>query len=116
MIVITKIDCVELPENPARLCTTETLFSETGVPVEVREVMKLVRGQRYVHPLRGIDVIVGVSDEVGEALGITLEVHENMRREIEALREQIIKANYKVALIESYGFWKRLKCLFVGIK
>lgn len=116
MIVITKIDYVELPENPAKLLTNEPVFSENGLPVNVREVMKLVRGQRYVHPLRGIDVAIGVSGEVGDVLGLNFEAHESMKREISVLREQSIMADYKVALIESYGFWKRLKCLFGGIK
>jgi hypothetical protein len=84
--------------------------------VDKKYITEIIHGRRFVHPKRGIDVVLGVTNEVGEKLGLMYECWNDMVAASMRTREVNIAMFKELDKIYNYGFWKRLKCLFVGFE
>lgn len=83
-------------------------------------VEEICKGRRYNNPVTGEDVVIAVTAQVGGVLGLQYEAWDNMMAEHELEVFDVIKELGRVELelniIKQFGFFKRLKCLFTGIK
>ena len=121
MIVIKSVEVLESERDVMQtqeLCydprTFEIPFFDHKVE-DVKVVRELIKGRRFVHPERRIDVVIGMSSKVGEILGLQYEAFESMQNSIATLQETNSAIFDEIEEIRSFGFWKRLKCLFTGI-
>lgn len=84
-------------------------------PLDVRQ--EVIKGKAFRNA-EGEEVIIGMSNEAQELLGIPFQAFEDMRlwleqtrRDLEGCLQDHIKYKQKV---RQAGFWERLKYLFTG--
>lgn len=122
MIVITKIEVLKTNKDFCEivlLCQdpfVNYIKFEEGNAVDIKTVREYIKGRRFYNPRRGIDVVLGVSKEVGDILGLQYEAFENLEKGVEHLRIEKNGYYQELKRIGKFNFWKRLKCLFFGIK
>jgi len=119
MLLITEIKTIETDLDVAQVTRLAYDQSQKHMPfgkemVERKYVTERIHGRRFVHPSRGIDVVMGVTTEAGEKLGLMYECWTDMIKESSRMREINIGMAWELDKIHGFGFWKRLKCLFVG--
>jgi len=130
MLVVTKIETFETPMDTAQL--ERFIYANPqkpeylpidGEPVNVQVLKEVIRGRRFVHPKKGIDVTIGMSSQVAEVLGLQYEAFEELQRQRNFWYEQhgeefqrAEKMKWRLDRIKSYGLWKRIKCVFTGMK
>lgn len=133
MLVVTKIETLETPKNITEIermiydykghfGTCEWVPLE-GQPVNLKVLKEVIRGRRFVHPKKGIDVVIGMTSQVAEVLGLQYEAFEELKNQRDFWSEQHIEElrNHDKSLkqlneMESWGIWKRIKCVFTGIR
>lgn len=128
MKIITDIKVLETNESTYELERHTYLGNETyiqfeGEVVPVNVVKELIRGRRFIDPKRGVDIVLGCSQEVGDILQLQYDAFENMSQNIDTLlRHKDILSRQNVDLRKRFvkvlkaGFFTRLKYLFTGIK
>jgi len=82
---------------------------------EMEVVQELVREHRFTHP-NGTEVIIGMTNKAGKILGLQYEAWESMKSQMDTLMSNYETVESELNEIKSLGFWKRLLCLFTGIK
>jgi hypothetical protein len=78
-------------------------------------VRELIKGRRFINQERGLDIVLGVSQEVGEILGLQYDAFENISMLNDSLQIEKTRLANKLEKISELGFLERLKCLFCGI-
>lgn len=121
MIIITKVETIETDKDFHTVIKMAHDYSKKYIPfgkenIECEFVREHIHGRRFVDTRRGIDIIMGITGEAGEKLGLMYECWENMENEKERFRIENKNLIDNIYRIQHYGFFKRLKCLFVGIK
>ena len=127
MIVITDVKIIKVDENPCILDKYNHNFF-SAEPCNINDMYitrqsEFVKGRRFINREKGIDVIIGVSNEAGKLLGIQYEAFQGLEHQIQDLRSQLEVANdfkriymEKIKILEKSSLLKRLKYLFTGIK
>lgn len=133
MLVVTKIETIETSKNiteierfiydqagPFGTCDWVPL---EGQPVDLKVLKEVIRGRRFVHPKKGIDVVIGMTSQVAEVLGLQYESFEELEKSRSYWSEQHNDELCKNAVLseqlhqmETWGLWKRIKCVFTGIR
>jgi hypothetical protein len=121
MILITKIETLTTDKDFAEVIKMSHDSFNEYIPfkerVEKAEVIReIIHGRRFVDPQRNLDVVIGITDEAGEMLGLTHDAFENLEGEREQYRLERDVIKCELESIKAFGFFKRLKCLFTGIK
>jgi hypothetical protein len=126
MIIITKIEIlktekdfnemIELSYNP----NTQFIHFNDHTKIEdIKTIKELIKGKRFVCSERNIDVIIGISGEAQKIIELILKIQNdefnNLQKENTHLTIERNCYFEQIKEIQSYGFWKRLKCLFKGI-
>lgn len=122
MIVVTKVDIVEVDEDPTTFYHYDppkiqaTTIGE--YPEEVLVEQELIHGKRFVNRQKQ-KVVIGLSKQVQEALGIPLEVISILESRIEyiektnkILRNSIAEERKVTTHYVTMPFFQRLKFLF----
>ena len=98
-----------------------SFFDDQGNAHDWDVIKEMVHGSRYVHPQRGIDIVIGVTSEVGETLGLMYECWEELSAHCATYQAESTRyhaernaAKRELFKIKSLGFWKRLIRLFSG--
>ena len=128
MIIVTNIEYIDTGKNNYyhtlvhKRYNTNTEVVNSGKspsPGDLEYVDECIKGRRFRHPSKNIDVVLGNSARVNDVLGLQYEAFENLRKEnIHAnvsleramLREN--KLESKLKTIRSLGFIGRLIFLF----
>jgi hypothetical protein len=125
MILITKVETVVVDRDIVKMSVDQgyDYVPLSGPLIPIKRFNELIRGKRFINRKRNIDVVIGVTGEVGELLGIQFEAFESLERTCEELQDRIICKTIeaigykdKLSAIENSGFFKRLKWLFCGVK
>lgn len=126
MIVIKHIEFLETdvdPIKPLKDTPPHTPIFCGDEPVNREVLSELISGRRFVRPSDGTDIIVGVSKQAQNILGIMYEAWDNMERsyfaEIKSHGKTKIEMRcyrHMVEEIQKASFWERLKWLFRGYK
>jgi len=84
--------------------------------------MELIKGRRFVRPSDGTDIIVGVSNQAAEAIGLMYEGWDNMEKELLSLLRSRRKLDAEGIMLKSTllklkaaTFWQRIKWVFTGV-
>jgi hypothetical protein len=130
MIVVTKIETIETPKNITEI---ERFIYDNhpqaeylpldGQMVNVKVLKEVIKGRRFIHPKKGYDVVLGLTSPVAEVLGLQYELYESLEVAKNYWSDQCCDQLSKNSLLkkqldemESWGLWKRIKCIFTGIK
>jgi hypothetical protein len=143
MIVITEIKTIEVDRDEIehRLChfgRAGTIRDSAGDCVELADAMELIRGKRFVRHSEEewrvqdgphvcgddcVDVVIGMSADTQNLLGLQYEAQENMQRSLDMLivdnceqGREIRELHTQKTAIENASWRQRLKWLFTGIK
>ncbi len=132
MIIITKVETVETEIDPIRLPIydkDDMLFPpHVSEPLPTKTYLEIIKGREFIKS-NGERIFIGMRNEAEEVLGIYYDAWDELHKQINGLYRCIhssanviddtrMERNEKekeIEKIKSYGFWKRLKCLFVGI-
>ena len=118
MIVITKVECLETPRDVVKIVHEHTGMSRyfdasrSMSQEDIKVVEASVRGRRYVHPERGIDVVIGVASSAGKQIGMMFEAWESLSKQCDEYRETSQRQGALICRIRSWNFWKRLAFTF----
>ena len=126
MIVIKNIEFFETQRDTAELVYRTSLghpaVCNSGATVPLNEVMELIKGRRFVRPSDGTDIIVGVSNQAAEAIGLMYEGWDNMEKELLSLLRSRRKLDAEGIMLKSTllklkaaTFWQRIKWVFTGV-
>lgn len=127
MIVIKSVEFLETNRDPIELLATTPPYSPVfygpGPPIEQEIFKELIRGRRFCRPSDGTDIIVGVSKQAGEVLGIMYEAWDNIEKAYNTevskhsiTARELYKCKSSLAKILNASFLQRLKWLFLGVK
>ncbi len=126
MIIIKNIEFIETDCDPVELPTTTHPYSpvicgDEAIPHDV--LSELIRGMRFRRPSDGVYIVVGLSRQAQDVLGLTYEAWENLEEAYETERRnhamttsEMIRYRTKIKEMEDSTFWKRLKLLFTGYR
>ena len=132
MIVITKIETIEVPLSYAEIRAmewddrAEAVGPYGSMTMDRNEITELVEGRRFVRPSDGLDVVIGMGADVQDLLGIQYEAWEAMERSLSYKRVLEVKLRRSEGLVNAAekilvghataSFGQRLKWLFTGVK
>jgi hypothetical protein len=126
MIVVKNIDFLETDRDPVELLATTPTHMPIWCgeePVQHDALIELIRGRRFRRPTDGVDIVVGVSKQAQDVIGIQYEAWDNLQKAYDAEQR-----NHQRTTSEMYGyksrvdemlnssFWQRLKWLILGYR
>ena len=124
MLLIKKIEWIKVDRNPAQLMVRPERplrvdTSEGPMTQSVGSLNELVHGRRYVRPSDGLEVMVGMSLDTQDILGLHYDMFDNQTKELEqanatiqALHNNLKALRITLDVVSSENFWQRLKRLF----
>lgn len=127
MIVIKNIEVFETDLDLCEIVSYappgQLVFPSAGEePVTIDALRELVRGRRFVRPSDGTDIIIGVSKQAADIIGIQYEAWGQLQERLGFLWFSLSKCNKEcvrlettIRSLEAAGFFKRLLWLF-GVK
>lgn len=141
MLIITKVETINVDKQYGEMMHTIEHCKAFNLPFEANGelfdpvvITEYVKGQRYVDQQRGIDVVIGCTEEAKEALLMQYRLwkynEEKLNRGLEKLTSEkdaiethhkivsvdLKKAYYKIEQTIGAPFLTRLKWLFTGVK
>lgn len=141
MLIITKVETINVDKNYGDMLHHLVELKHNREPfvlgedvIAVETMIELIKGQRYVDTQRGIDVVIGCTQDAKEALLMQYRLwkinEEKQSRDLEKLNSEkeaiethhkIVSAdlkatNSKVERVIAAPFLTRLKWLFTGVK
>ena len=123
MILVKKIEYIETDRDPIDIISMVRpnypvrVGTEKGAKlVEVSEIHELIKGRRFVRPSTQTDIVIGMSKQASEVIGIQYETFDNMEESIAQLTSQQRVDRETLDKIKSASLLKRLTWLFTGVK
>ncbi len=121
MILIKSIEIAIVKEDRILILITPGLKERLATPYEksINITEEMVRGRTYI-TADGRQIIIGMTKEVQDAIGLPYEVFENLNKELDTSREMLSRnrqymADYQ-ARVEGLSLFKRIKALFIGFR
>lgn len=125
MIYVTEIVLKEIDRNSVEFCPDGTFtaiargLDFAAIPEQIFAKKEIIYGDMFTLP-DGRRLIIGLSRQVRDVLGIPLKAWLNMRKENEKYLDEAIKYRTKISkyqrLFAHLSFWGRLKLLWTGFK
>lgn len=140
MIVVKNIEILKTDKDPIELLSTippyEPIWCE-GEPVQHEVLAELIRGRHFHRPSDGAEIVVGVSKQAQEVMGILYESWDELQKandELQKANDELQKAyenerksyqltaskmhwyKNRVEEARSASIWRRLKGLIRGYK
>jgi hypothetical protein len=121
MILIESIKYFEVDRDPYTLIAQEPfgcvpLMTDEGAEYKPMDALtEFVSGRRFCRPSDGTDIVIGMSKDVRDLIGIQYEAYENLEKELSDWINSNGRLAEKINKAENAGFWQRLKWLFSGI-
>ena len=82
---------------------------------DVCVLTELIHGRRFVDPLSGTEVVLGVAKEVQELIGLQYDAYETLEKEVQTWVACSSRLRAEVNRLKAAGFWSRIKWVFTGI-
>lgn len=117
MLLIESIKYVEVDNDvwPIHSFSPPNYYNNLDEPVEESVVREMVTGRRFVNS-RGVEICVGISEEVQNLIGLPFEVFNNMEKEVSEQYYIIQDQNKTLSDFRNMPLWNRFKGLFTGFK
>ncbi len=122
MILIKNIEFYETNQDPIEIVShmmpyeaIEALSDKGDVVVPISEIRELIKGQRFRRS-DGVDIIVGLTKQAQDILGLQYEAWDNMQKELEITHNSLQVANETIKAVTQANIWTRIKYLFCGYK
>ena len=117
MLLIESIKYIEVENDvwPIHSFTAPRYYNNHDEPVEESVVHEMVTGRRFVNS-HGVEICVGISEEVQNLIGLPFEVFNNMETELSELNYIVIDQNKTLSNFRNMSLWDRLKGVFIGFK
>lgn len=119
MLLVRKVDIIETDHDIAELQAMSS-SPDASVPVnggrdmeKISVIKELVKGRLFRRP-DGLDIIVGLSRQAQQVLGLYYEVWDQMETTLYSTREQLFKSQRAINKLRRAPFFTRLKWLFRG--
>ena len=132
MILIKSVDFIETDSDPYELyhkyADDKVFFVDPKeLMKEVEYTSEFVYGKQFRRPSDGKDIIIGVSKQAQEVIGIMYEAWETQAKRYDDLRKACdVERQYKYWIINEFEtyknnikqatFWQRLKWVIYGSK
>ena len=120
MIVIKNVEIFEVDRNPIEILSTtlphQHVFPCSGDPVSVEVFRELIRGRRFVRPSDGTDIVVGMSIQAEDVIGLQYEAWDEINNSLNYFRSSLAKSDSEIMRLKSARFWERFRWLFTGVK
>lgn len=117
-VVKVEGDYVEVMQNTQGIVVTDN--QENIVEHEFKR--DIVHARRFSSSIHG-DIVLGCHPDVEKLIELPFKAFDCQEETIRGLqddlysaRDALEKKRAELSRIKKYGFWKRLKCLFKGIK
>ena len=121
MILIKHIEFCEVDRDSVSIWArinpygaVEVLSDHGETTVSVSEIRELVRGRRYQRPSDGTDVVIGMSQQAQDVLGLQYEAIETMRDDVDRYHRLFMSERNKVEAAKRASLWDRIKWVFQG--
>jgi len=127
MIVATNIDVVEMPDDKGeihRMIQQQSMgqmppiYDSADNPVDREVMIETIQGRRFRNS-KGLDIVLGMSNQAQEALGIWFDTVENQANIIDDLHNSNNRLMAELNMLrktydafEKMGFWSRLRFAF----
>ena len=124
MLIIKNIEFIETDRDPYEILSHQ-MSSYQAIEVMTdkgkdfiggTELRELIRGRRFVRPSDGLDIMIGVSKQAQNVIGIQYEAWENMEESHNLAIDKATHTANKLAKLKKSNLWKRIKFVFTGIK
>jgi hypothetical protein len=122
MILIKNIEYIEVDRDPWEIISKRDPYQSVMVnygaeciPESIECLTEFVHGRRFVNQSKGLDVVIGMTRDVQNLIGIQYEAWETQEEYITGLNTENQKLKHWRRTICSASFFTRLKWLFSGI-
>ncbi len=123
MILISKIEYMETDRDPHQIIHCTSPYEGVAVNtdhgkdiVECNELIELVNGVRFCRYGTDDEIVIGMSKQAQDLIGIQYESWENKEKEYSELYSSFTKARNEISFIKNAGLLRRLSWLFFGYK
>lgn len=119
MLLITKIEFLDVDGDSHAVVDErqlEPLHPKDIGMTEEKIVRELVRGRRFTRPNDGVEIVIGLSKQAQDIIGLQYEAWEALEKDRDYWHRKCIASRLKIDSIKMAGFWERLKWLVFGYK
>lgn len=124
MKIITAIKVVEIGQDVSEVWhelhhaieRDAEFFKIDGTLQKTAVVKEWIKGRQFYNPHTGELIVLGVSQEVGELLGLQYAAFEELEYQVAKERDRADRLERQGERIRNMRFLDRLKCLFTGYK
>ena len=121
MIVIKNVEFYETQKDPIEIVSQsgpyeaiEVLSERGNCIVPVSEVREWIYGRRFQRPSDGVDVVLGLSKQAQDVLGLQYKAWENMSAELCHYHCANHAYQKKIENAQKATVWTRIKWVFSG--
>lgn len=123
MIIIKNIDFIETDRDPYEILSTTIPYQPIHVvsndgpeTIDHTILRELIRGRRFRRPSDRKDMIIGVSEQAQDIIGIQYEAWDRLDEECQKWSDRCSYLTNENKAIKETGLWNRIKFVFTGIK
>ena len=121
MLLIKNIEFYETDRDPVQIIrqsgsyeAIQVISDRGGCVVPLSEVRELVYGRRFVRPSDGTDLVVGVSQQAQDVLGLQYEAWQNMSDALDTCQAASAIKSREIEDAKKATLWTRIKWVFNG--
>ncbi len=122
MILIKSIEFYETKMDPIEIVNPNILYKQSLVTsnydkeyAEVSDLRELIHGRRFRRPSDGTEIVIGVSKQAQDLIGIQYEAWDNMEKQLDSYYRESMKTRSILTKIEKANLLTRLKWIFTGV-
>ena len=123
MIIIKHIEFIETDRDPFEIIRQNMPY--VGIPVITDEgedivecslISELIKGRRFRRPSDNKDIVIGVSKQAQDVIGIQYEAWATEFKLRCSLEDRLSDSNRMLNYINNSSVFERFKWLFTGVK
>lgn len=123
MIVITNIETINVPDKEWHELIHYEKNPNEYIPinnytdsVEASYIYERIHGRRFCRHSDGLDVVIGMSKQASDVIGIQLDAWKNQEELIQSLRDELHYTKLEIDRRKNMSFINKVKFLFGILK